>query len=544
MEYRKRCKVCGQIWCYTDQDLKQDLSNGVTSILHGIGGIAAGLGGNIFQQQYAADRMENDERKRVNRNQCPHCKSLDSEDLTEEAFKEYEAKKNFAGVTVTINANASTDSLLKRVELLLEDKDWATANAYCDNILDTDPENATAYLYKLMAELQVSTKDDLRNVKAPLDEKANYQKILRFGNVEIKNAVQSYNQSVKDRIEEERVAGIYNYAVKEMESNTSEEFFRILANKFESIKDYKDSLQRQQLCLEKAEEAKKAAEKAKKARKQKLIIAGIVLAVIAAIIAVISVSSANEAKKEESYNKAISMAEAIIEDDVFEAIEIFGQLGDYKDSAERLEKAKEDIYNSAKQYLGWGLYNKALELFRKLNDYKDCPKIVEELGKEAELFEEVYNAETIDAEVIEKAKNIIENSKYISIDWFEDKVKCLYDYDNKNWTYVSGDPTAISRSGKNPNVRECKNITTVFSKYSWESESVTISDGNEKFPSIGISKSSHRFVYNEETNTLTMKETAYISADITVVFSSSDTLEITVETKDKNVYTCTYKKVQ
>ncbi len=541
MEYRKRCKVCGQIWCYTDADLKQDISNGVTSILHGIGGIAAGVGGNVFQQQYAADRMENDERKRVNRNQCPNCKSLDCEMLTDEMFAEIEMKKSFENAKVSINANASIETLLKRVELLLEDKEWANANAYCDNILDVEPENATAYLYKLMAELKACTKEELKNCKAPFDDKSNYLKAVRFGSDSLKELLQDYNTQIKDRIEDDRKAKIYDSSVREMNSNNSEEYFKVLAERFGSIKDYKDSVQLQQICFEKAEKVKEAAEAAKKVKSKKskillIVILGIIVAVVA-----ISIVTANESKNKEAYNTAISLADSMDCDDILEAIAIFETLGGYDDSDERLEKAKEDVYNTAKEYLGFGRNEDALELFRQLNDYKDCPQIAEELEKEINIFNEIYNSSPIDDKLIKRAKEVVENSKYVSVEWFKNKVNCFYEYDNKEWKYVSGDPTAISRATKT--VGECKTITTVFSKTKgWESECVTISDGSKNLTSVGISTSS-TYSYTEETGSLTMKEPAYITADVTLVFSSSNTLEIIVETPNDNIYKCTYEKV-
>ena len=64
---------------------------------------------------------------------------------------------------ISINSNAPTDSLLKRTQLLLEDKEWDSVNAYCENVLDREPENGTAYLYKLMAELRVGHYKDLKD---------------------------------------------------------------------------------------------------------------------------------------------------------------------------------------------------------------------------------------------------------------------------------------------------------------------------------------------------------------------------------------------
>ena len=49
--------------------------------------------------------------------------------------------------------NPTVTSLLERAEMFLADGDWDNADAYCEKVLDMEPKNGTAYLYKLMAEL-------------------------------------------------------------------------------------------------------------------------------------------------------------------------------------------------------------------------------------------------------------------------------------------------------------------------------------------------------------------------------------------------------
>ena len=52
------------------------------------------------------------------------------------------------------SANATVDSLLKRVFMFLEDGNWNSADEYCEKVLDIDPENAEAYLGKFLVELK------------------------------------------------------------------------------------------------------------------------------------------------------------------------------------------------------------------------------------------------------------------------------------------------------------------------------------------------------------------------------------------------------
>ena len=49
-------------------------------------------------------------------------------------------------VTSTVAASATVESLLKRIEMFLEDGDWDSADEYCEKVLDITPENAQAYV--------------------------------------------------------------------------------------------------------------------------------------------------------------------------------------------------------------------------------------------------------------------------------------------------------------------------------------------------------------------------------------------------------------
>lgn len=48
-----------------------------------------------------------------------------------------------------------TEPLLKRAFMFLKDKDWKSADEYCEKVLDIDPECGKAYLGKLMAKLNI-----------------------------------------------------------------------------------------------------------------------------------------------------------------------------------------------------------------------------------------------------------------------------------------------------------------------------------------------------------------------------------------------------
>ena len=58
--------------------------------------------------------------------------------------------------TVQVDKANEIESLLKRVFMFLEEGDWSNADNYCEKVLDIDPENAEAYLGKLMVEYELN----------------------------------------------------------------------------------------------------------------------------------------------------------------------------------------------------------------------------------------------------------------------------------------------------------------------------------------------------------------------------------------------------
>ena len=83
------------------------------------------------------------------------------------------------------SGNVSADSLLRRVFLFLEDGDWDSANRYCERVLDSDPEEAEAYVGKLMAELRIHKREELGLCVRPIENSNNFKKAFRFGSEEL-----------------------------------------------------------------------------------------------------------------------------------------------------------------------------------------------------------------------------------------------------------------------------------------------------------------------------------------------------------------------
>lgn len=93
-EYRKRCNVCGKVFCYTQGDLERNnklaneaLSSGIMALGEAFAGTSVGFYGATAQ----ADRELG---KIVDYNRCPDCGSLDLVDISEDEYRKQLASGN------------------------------------------------------------------------------------------------------------------------------------------------------------------------------------------------------------------------------------------------------------------------------------------------------------------------------------------------------------------------------------------------------------------------------------------------------------------
>ena len=328
--------------------------------------------------------------------------------------------------TVISGGNANTAPLLKRAFMFLEDGDWNSANEYCEKVLDIDPENAQAYLGKLLSELRVRKLEALKDQAEPFDHNNNYQKAIRFADDKLKAALAGYIEHINTRNENARLDGIYTRAKNAMSAANTESAYKEAAHLFESIDEYQDSAVLAQSCCEKAEVARKdsilaegkakmtgeiifnyasaiklfesisgwkdADEKvydcqkkieeikakaeiarkeaeriAKRNKKIAIITTPIVCAIIAFIIILNTVIIPNG-----KYNDAITLMDA---GKYTEAISAFEALDGYKDSATKITECNTAIldgkYNDAITLMDAGNIVEAYEALVALEGYKD-----------------------------------------------------------------------------------------------------------------------------------------------------------------------------
>jgi len=187
------------------------------------------------------------------------------------------------------------NSILDRIDLFLEDKEWDKAIAYCESALDFDPKNANIYLKYLLADYKCPTFKALLNSNKQFEKNQYYQKALRFGDEEFTSSLKETILRDKEQKEINRCDKIYNQAKSYME-NQSEESYDSICSLLKSIPGYKDADELLEIYTIKAEEY----------------------------------------RKENTYNKAVKALKSDSIDELKLAIELFDNIKDFKDSNEQI----------------------------------------------------------------------------------------------------------------------------------------------------------------------------------------------------------------
>ena len=180
-------------------------------------------------------------------------KKITSADAPKAAVKE---------TVVVSGGNAAVEPLLKRAFMFLEDGNWQEADTYCEKVLDQDPENAQAYLGKLMAQLHIATKEELPNCATELTQNDNYQKALRFADDALHTMLTEANEQICRR----NAKAVYDRAAEIAKNATSMAEFQNAAKMFASIEQFEDAAEKREECQQSAEKCRLAIVEADKER--------------------------------------------------------------------------------------------------------------------------------------------------------------------------------------------------------------------------------------------------------------------------------------
>lgn len=148
------------------------------------------------------------------------------------------------------------DSIVERIFVFLEYGEWENASSYAEQALNCKPKAGILYLAKLMAELQVRTREELKNLDEPFDGYDNCIKASDFDE-EIANELKADNKFIRERIDLNLKQEIYNNAKQKLESAKTEDDFQSIIRVLSQIKGFADSEELTKQCLEKVKTVRK-----------------------------------------------------------------------------------------------------------------------------------------------------------------------------------------------------------------------------------------------------------------------------------------------
>ena len=151
--------------------------------------------------------------------------------------------------------SANVDSLLQRAAIFLDDQEWDSANVYCEKVLDIAPTNGKAYLYKLLADAEVSREDELQFLDMPLEDLRSYKNAVRYADESVTSKLIKWNQAIKNRLTQlenqrqkhQSLANAIDNAASQLSSLTREKeqteyLLETSKNKAKDLKKYKSKL--------------------------------------------------------------------------------------------------------------------------------------------------------------------------------------------------------------------------------------------------------------------------------------------------------------
>ncbi len=317
-----------------------------------------------------------------------------------------ESKSESTPVTAA-STGMSVTPLLKRAFMDLEDGNFEHADSLLEQVLNQDPENAMAYVGKLMVELEAYTMEDLEQEDETFDDELNYKKAMRFGDAALKEKLQGYNAAIRRRDAESRQEEIYEKAYALCGSTDSEELSQA-AKLFASISNYRDSAERAEECAERANALvyDQACNDLKDedfdaAREGFLSIAGYRDAAERA-------EECLTLEKEADYRCAMEDMEDAKKASTAAKWRVaavsFEEIGAYRDAAEKGKECRSNektcMYNEALESMNTATsplhFVQAADQFRRLGNFKDAPAMAAECQKrEKEAQKEVVYLEAI-----------------------------------------------------------------------------------------------------------------------------------------------------
>lgn len=259
--------------------------------------------------------------------------------------------------TVVVAAPVAVEPLFRRAEMALSDGAFEQADVFYEQILNQEPENADAYVGKLLAELRVKSRAELSACTVSFENSDAYKKAMRFGDDALKAELSDALRTVLSGIEKREKAAIYEKAtvlfVRSKDLPSCTEAKRL----FQSISGYRDADKCVSLCDEKIEklkaeweklrEEKRLAEEARRNRAKKawkrVLIVLLSLLLVAAIAVPTCLFVVGVAIPNAKYEKALDLIEEKRYDEAEELLDEAWYYAISKKTQDKLDRAYEAL---------------------------------------------------------------------------------------------------------------------------------------------------------------------------------------------------------
>ena len=348
MEHRMKCNVCGKIWCFTDEDVNESKMHSVNSAISAVGTIASAFAGTKLDMYALDNKGDREAAKVVDYFKCPDCGSNKTKEITENEIRENNGKDERTVSSYQINANATIDSIIKRINIFIEEQNWDKAEAYIEQALDIDPENGFLYYLQLLATNRSTDGEELASIPQII-ENGSFKLARRYGDPSILAKLDKIEllaeennrkrEEEKRQKEEEAYRQLRDRSIEKsektiLEEGTSAKDIREALEELGKWKDYDKYTEYEKKANERIKEIELSAVKRKKIFIVVAIICGIVLVLGILYYAVIT----PQIHKKNKYEEAIAY---IQQEDYESAYWILQGIGDYKDSEKLLAEVKE-----------------------------------------------------------------------------------------------------------------------------------------------------------------------------------------------------------
>lgn len=161
-----------------------------------------------------------------------------------------------APVQAAAGASGTASSLLKRANIFLADGEWDRASEYAERVLDIDPENAEAYLVKVMVELEVKDRSELGAKGIEFLQADDYEKVEKYAKGEFaKEHARIRHEALRTQFD---IACEYAEKAQDLPPAEVEERWKEIAEYFELAEEYPGAVEWVQECRRRAVEAGQA----------------------------------------------------------------------------------------------------------------------------------------------------------------------------------------------------------------------------------------------------------------------------------------------